>query len=201
MPITLHPTRYLTMRYLAKSNQSKILKEGWQYSTSSHRPKIRAELLKEQHNFCAYTERYITPIDACDIEHFDERKKNNKGEDDYWNWYAVHHWINMHKRSIKEFLPIMLPYDETLPDRICYVNGEFRAIDEDDIEARHLIEFLGWNNPKIAEYRAKMIARYREVHELFFAGDDMRFIEYMKEDPENLSFITALEAELDLSFS
>ncbi|MEM7536521.1 MAG: hypothetical protein AAF639_30335 [Chloroflexota bacterium] len=190
------------MRYLAKSNPSKILEEGWRYSIPSHRPKIREELLKEQYNFCAYTERYITPIDACDIEHFDERKKKNiNGEDDYWNWYAVHHWINMHKRSITNFSPIMLPYDDTLPERIRYVDGEFRAIDEDDIEAHHLIEFLGWNNPKVAEYRAKVIARHREVHQLFFAGDDEKFIEYMKQDSENLSFITALEAELGLSFS
>lgn len=130
------------MRYLRKFQQSEIIKQGWRYATQHHRLQIRTELLKEQNNFCAYTERYITPIDACDIEHFDNRKKNTD-EDSYWNWYAVHHWINMRKRSIENFLPILSPYDETLSTRVRYVDGEFRAANEEDREAIHLIDFLG----------------------------------------------------------
>lgn len=185
------------MRYLRKSEQSAIIKQGWRYATSHHRSHIRNELLKEQNNFCAYTERYITPIDACDIEHFDDRKKNTD-EDSYWNWYAVHHWINLRKRPIEHFLPIMSPYDETLSERVRYSDGEFRAVDETDIEAIHLIEFLGWNDPTIAAYRAKTVARIKDLRALF-NGDDALFLAYMTARPEYLSFISVLEVELSLS--
>lgn len=66
------------MRYLRKSNKSRILAENWHYKRKKDRTKIRSKLLKEQHNFCAYSEYYIQrrPIDADEIEHFDETKKN-----------------------------------------------------------------------------------------------------------------------------
>lgn len=185
------------MRYLRKSEQSEIIKRGWRYSIQSQRPKIRIALLREQKQFCAYTERYIAPIDACDIEHFDDRLKDTP-KDDYWNWYAVHHWINIRKRPIVNFLPIMSPYDETLPNRIRYVDGEFRAVDEDDIEAIHLIEFLGWNDPELAEYRARTINRIKEFR-TFYNGDDAKFVEFITAHPEYLDFISALEVELGLS--
>lgn len=184
------------MRYLRKSATSEIIKQGWQYATAHHRPKIREALLKEQSNFCAYTERYIAPIDACDIEHFDERKKHTT-DDSYWNWYAVHHWINLRKRAIEPYLPMMSPYDETLADRIRYSDGEFRAVHEDDIEAIHLIEFLGWNEPTIAAYRAKTIARIKELRALH--QNDDAFLVYITARPEYLSFISVLEVELGLS--
>ncbi|MEZ4674268.1 MAG: hypothetical protein R2932_08510 [Caldilineaceae bacterium] len=80
----------LPMRYLRKLPESRITREAWRYETDSHRPKIRAELLIEQRGYCAYTERYVNPLDSCDIEHFDNRLKGQP-EDGYWNWYAVHH--------------------------------------------------------------------------------------------------------------
>jgi len=187
------------MRYLNKTELSKVIEQDWQYSTRSHRLKIRAALLEEQKNFCAYTERYIAPVDACDIEHFDDRLKNSEA-DDYWNWYAVHHWINMHKRRIENFLPIMSPYDETLSARVHYENGAFRPVDEKDTEAINLIEFLGWNSPILAEYRAKTVARIKELR-MLYGGDDAGFAVYITADSENLSFITVLEAELGLSLS
>jgi len=185
------------MKYLSKTTESEILKQGWLYSKQSERTKIREALLEEQSNFCAYSERYIAPIDACDIEHFDDRLKG-KDEDNYWNWYAVHHWFNMRKRRLDDrFLPIMRPYDERLHQRIKYENGAFHAVDEEDIEAANLIKFLGWNNPTIAAYRAKTIARIVDLRALF--QDDATFVEYLTSEPENLSFITVLEAELGLS--
>lgn len=184
------------MRYLRKSLHSKIIKQGCRYATQHHRPQIRNELLKEQQNFCAYTERYIEPVDACDIEHFDERKKSSD-DDSYWNWYAVHHWINLRKRSIEHFLPILSPYDETLADRVCYRNGEFQAVNLTDHEALHLIEFLGWNDPTLAAYRAKTVARIKDLRTLF-DDDDAMFLAYITARPEYLSFISVLEVEFGL---
>ena len=188
------------MRYLNKTEQSEIIKQGWRYVTESHRPKIRAALLVEQNSFCAYTEHYINEaIDSPDIEHFDDRLKNSD-EDNYWNWYLVHHKTNMHKGQIKNSLPIMLPYDETLPDRIHYINGAFRAVNEKDTEAVNLIKFLDWNNPDLANDRAEKVQLIKEIRG-FHNGDDAAFIAYITARPQYLSFITVLEAELGLSLS
>jgi hypothetical protein len=187
------------MKYLAKNPQSPIVEAGWRYSTKSHRLKIRQQLLNEQRGFCAYTERYVAPLDACEIEHFDDRKKNTLG-DSYWNWYAVHRWINLRKPRIENFLPILMPYDPTLPKRIHYSEGAFRAIDSADIEAVNLIEFLSWNDPTLAAFRQKHIALIRDTQNRFFRNDPAGFRAYIVENPANLSFQTVLEAELGLKF-
>lgn len=188
------------MKYLNKSAQSQVIQNKWRYATTSHRPKIRAELLREQQGFCAYTERYVAPIDACEIEHFDNRLKGT-ADDDYWNWYAVHRWINQQKRPIAAFLPILLPHDRTLPNRIRYQDGQFQAMHEKDLEAQNLIKFLMWNDPTLALYRNKFVARLKQIKADFFPGDKTGFLDYISSDPENLNFITVLEAELGLSLT
>lgn len=184
------------MRYLRKIPDSKIVQEGWHYRTSSHRPHIRRELLREQQGYCAYTERYVEPLDSCDIEHFDNRLKG-QSEDDYWNWYAVHHWANMQKRSIEQFLPILLPHDPTMAERVVYKAGQFQPVDPNDLAAKNLIAFLKWNDPTVAEYRSKFIRRVKDLRMLL--NDDVLFLAYLREHPEECSFITVLEAELGLS--
>ena len=192
------------MRYLNKSNESQILQQGWRYATSHHRPKIREELLKrEQKGFCAYTEKYIVQeMDSPEIEHFDERLKNT-ADDSYWNWYAVIRRANQikMKKKIADFLPILQPYDTSLPSRVRYENGAFRPVNNNDTEAANLIEFLGWNDPTLANYREKTVRRLKDMHRNFFSGDDAAFLDYIKENPENLSFITVLEAEFGFSFA
>ncbi len=78
------------MRYLSKTSQSIVIAKKWKYSTKSQRPKIRQALIEEQQGYCAYSEKYISPMHASEIEHFDDSKKNT-AEDNYWNWYAISH--------------------------------------------------------------------------------------------------------------
>jgi hypothetical protein len=188
------------MKYLAKDPQSLIIAAGWKYSTQSHRPKIRQQLLAEQCGFCAYTERHVDPLDACEIEHFDDRQKPTL-EDSYWNWYAVHRLSNQQKPRIEKFLPILMPYDPTLPQRIHYNEGAFRAINPADLEAVNLIKFLGWNDPTLAMSRQKHVARIRDTQQRFFPNDPAGFRAYIVQHPDNLNFKTVLEAELGMEFS
>lgn len=187
------------MRYLGKHKDSRVVQEAWRYSNTRHRPKIRTELLTEQYGFCAYSERYVTPMDACEVEHFDPRKKNT-ADDDYWNWYAVHRRMNqlkMHKR-IENYLPILSPYDPALATRIYYKHGQFEAADQ---AAQNLIDFLGWNEPSLAQERAMHIQRKLNDFSRFFKDDLPGFIEYLRQDPTNFSYITALEAELGIAIA
>ena len=190
------------MRYLGKRKDSQVIQAAWQYSNTRHRPKIRTELLTEQHGFCAYSERYVTPMDAWEIEHFDPRKKNTT-DDDYWNWYAVHRRMNQLKmhRSIVDYLPILSPYDPSVSSRIQYEYGQFEPIDAADQAAQNLIDFLGWNEPSLAQERAMHIQRKLNDFSRFFKHDLSGFIEYLSQDPMNFSYITALEAELGVSLT
>lgn len=72
-----------------------------------------------------------------------------------------------------------------------------RKSEQSAIISSHLIEFLGWNDPTIAAYRAKTVARIKDLRALF-NGDDAMFLAYITADPENLSFISVLEVELGL---
>lgn len=187
------------MNYLSKLEDSIILVEKWVYSTKNHRKnlRIRNVLLEEQRGYCAYTEDFMTPTHAVDVEHFDDRLKNT-ANDNYWNYYAVNHRWNSKKRSIVEFLPIMQPYDVTLKDRVFYADGEFQVVDEGDIEAKNLISFLSWNDPSLAECRADVVATWKDMRDELFHGDEDKFIAYLRKRPENLRFITVLRVELGI---
>ncbi len=60
---------------------------------------------------------------------------------------------------------------------------------------RNLIDFLGVNRQEVVEERAKHIARIRNMRQK--VGDDL-LMEILSESPEDLSFSTAIEAELDI---
>jgi hypothetical protein len=184
------------MRYLDKTPESKILAADWRYPQDAS--KIREALVRKQRGFCAYSERFIKHTDSCDVEHFDPNLKNTP-EDSYWNWYGVLHWMNSHKpRKIEPYLPILPPHDSTRGKRIKYEDGLFVSVQDGDVEADNLVKYLGWNRPEVAKDRANHVRRIRDLR-IFFGDDTAGFLNYLRGDPENLSFITALEAELDLA--
>jgi hypothetical protein len=181
------------MKYLRKSLESLVISNQWTYPKDSKR--ISEELRKEQKGFCAYSERYIRPTDAPEVEHFDPRLKSTV-QDSYWNWYAVHRWMNSRKpRNIERFEPMLSPYSEDIEQRIKYKDGFFSPVDVDDHEAQNLIDFLGWNLPELYLERANHVKRLRTVQQVF---DQESFHNYLLENPEDLSFLSALVDELGL---
>ena len=101
-------------------------------------------------------------------------------------------------KKITKYLPILDPNDPQLAQRICYKAGQFQTIKTGDTEAQNLIDFLGWNNPTLARERDGFINRMKKDRARFFLNDTQGFIDYLKEEPGNLSFITALEVELGI---
>lgn len=150
-------------------------------------------LIQLQKGFCAYSERYLKPLDSVELEHFDPRKKNSV-HDGFANWHAVIRWMNAHKaRFIDKFEP--LPnLDSWSTARVWYENGQF-VCSEADVESRNLIDFLGVNRQEVFEERANHIARIKIMRQK--VGSDMLF-EILREVPEQLSFPSALEAELNI---
>ena len=183
------------MRYLSKTPDSEVLKNEWVYSNNANRNRqIKQVLTKEQLHFCAYSERCLLPLDAYDVEHFDDRKKGTQ-DDDYWNYYAVLHSINSKKKAIEQFLPMLSPHSPELTNRITFRNWEFRAVDDEDREAINLINFLNVNGPEIYKERMDHVERLRFLKENL--GDE-KFIKMILRQNSFLSFWTAVETMLEL---
>ena len=187
------------MRFLAKHEESPIVAQGLTYRVDGKNAKLTEALLKEQSGFCAYSEAFLRPIDQGEIDHFDPQLKN-KPEDHYGNWYLIYAKLNRKKkRDIKRFLPILMPSSTELTRRIKYEDGIFQPVDLTDREALNLINFLGMNDQYLVEYRQNHIERLKEIRTR--CGPDEEFISYLTKPKHRaeLSFITALEHELNLN--
>jgi len=185
------------MRYFSKVDTSKILSEGLVYLIQSNRERLRQLLLQEQKGFCAYSERFVRGTDECDIEHFDPRLKETDA-DNYLNWYAVLSWLNSHKaKKIDKYLPIAFPHDPSIQQRIRYDGGYFNVVDDNDIEAKNLIDFLGLNKHELVLDRKKHIDRIKSLMDLC-GGDANLFRTTMLADLDNLNFSTTLFHEFGI---
>lgn len=157
------------------------------------REEARDALIELQKGFCAYSERYLKPLDSVEVEHFDPRKKNNP-EDGFGNWHAVIRWMNAHKfRRIDRYEPLP-DLTSWSPERVRYEHGLFTC-DDRDIETQNLIEFLSVNRQEVFEERSNHIARLRAIQRKF--GNDL-LIEILRDSPADLSFPTAIVAELGI---
>ncbi|PKP15753.1 MAG: hypothetical protein CVU07_09100 [Bacteroidetes bacterium HGW-Bacteroidetes-23] len=150
------------MKRVFKNPNSKIILENFRYRSNTNNSNLGNLLLIEQRNFCAYTEHYIGSDDASDIEHFNPNLKD-KPEDNYFNWYKVKHLPN--QRKTKNWIEnILMPYDESLENRVLYFDGEYHARPNDEA-ANNLIILLDLNNPKRIEDRKRYIKRRKEALE------------------------------------
>lgn len=145
------------MKRIIKNPASQIISENLKYRSGNIR--LSDLLLKEQKNFCAYTEEYIAFNDAKDIEHFNPNLKNTE-DDGYTNWYMVKHLPNQRK-STTWLEPILYPFDENFEKRIIYNDGAYFA-KPDDIEANNLITLLDLNNIQKVSLRKRYIKRRKE---------------------------------------
>jgi uncharacterized protein (TIGR02646 family) len=191
------------MQYLNKSTDSKAI--SLKYTNTADRLKIKEILLHdEQKGFCAYTERFIKNTDSAHIEHFFPKAEYPDKIDDYHNWYVVLAWINENrpKKLVSQantFLPILIPYEKSVSKRITYKNGEFIAVDESDIEAKNLINFLSLNHFMLYKDRNAHVDYIRILRS--FCNSEEEFLTLLKSDKDNLSFATALKYELGIDIS
>jgi hypothetical protein len=190
------------MKFLSKNEQSEIVSKGLFYKKTNAKTNaiIRTILIKEQHNFCAYTEKYFRDLDSVVVEHFDSSKKY---QDDYYNYYAVLAKANLYKKDEKHrnnrfFETKFYQNYEELNNRIQYIKGEyiFEAVDENDQEAIDFIDFLDLNHPSLYNERKKHLQR---IYDIFINFHGSFYLSYFKKYPEELSFITVIENELSLN--
>lgn len=168
------------------------------YSVASERDELRKGLLQEQYGFCAYSEEFVKQSDSCNIEHFYPKGENPSKEDDYMNLYATRSWLDEHKpKKIAPFLPILEPHSADLHDRIHYEAGIFKCVNEGDVEAQHLIDFLGFNKYEVSDDRRRHVSRVKQLKMSSWLSET-EFLEYLKTHRQELSYATALEKELGI---
>ena len=190
------------MKFLSKQQSSVILKKGLTYKKDRDNSKLREELQNEQKQFCAYTEKYIQELDSSEVEHFNSTLKYN---DDYFNYYAVIRNANLYKKdeAYKEasfFDSLFFQNEEEFNSRIKYVGGLYYETDENDEEAKDLIDFLGFNHSKLYKQRKRHVKRLSKTFEAAkYSTKD--YIKYFREHKEELSFITAIEEEFKVDLS
>jgi hypothetical protein len=189
------------MKFLGKNKDSKILNQSLVYK--ENKPKNNKKLLEllihEQKNFCAYTEKYLEELDATEVEHFNS---DIKYKDNYFNYYAVTRKANLYKKDEKYkdstfFKTLFFQNNKELKSRIKFIDNIYFEINENDTEAKELIDFLGFNNPILSKQRKRHVERLREC---FKKGNYSKeeIINHFLNHNQELSFITAIEAELDL---
>ncbi|MEZ4827920.1 MAG: hypothetical protein R3C61_16795 [Bacteroidia bacterium] len=142
-------------------------------------------------------------MDSVDVEHFDSSLKY---EDDYFNYYAVLRKANQYKKDEKYkgasfFENKFFQKREVFDARIRYVEGgDYEEIDLDNTEARDLIDFLGFNHEFLHRDRKNHIRRLKNLFSDANWNREKQ-IEYFQQNKSELSFITALEVELELDLS
>lgn len=192
------------MQFLSKNKGSDILKASLVYKPKGDNTVLRDKLIAEQFNYCAYTEKYLQPLEQVDVEHFDSSKKNT-ADDNYYNYYAVITTANKYKKDEEyagsSFFNNKFYQDKaTLNSRIGFANNIFFEINEDDTEARDFIDFLGLNHPKLSQERKSHVKRMAD--HFANANFDIEKIKgYFKEYPSELSFVTALNSEFKHDFT
>jgi hypothetical protein len=193
------------MKFLSKRADSQILLENLVYNNNAdNNRRIRDLLMAEQFNFCAYTEKYLQPLDAVEVEHFNSAIKNT-GKDGYYNYYAVIRVANIYKKdeayaNATFFQSLFFQDDQALNTRIGFANNIYYEIDENDAEARDFIDFLGLNDSRLAEQRAKHVKRLKETFTAAGFSDE-QIINHFTNNKEELSHLTAIEREFNMNLT
>ena len=191
------------MKFLTKIPDSQIRVDDLTYQKGVSNSELRLRLLDEQKNFCAYTEKYIEPgIDTSEVEHFNPSLKYN---DDYFNYYTTLRSANERKiRKYKEyqnalfFATRFFQNNEDFKTRIRYEDFVYEPITEEDQDAKDLIDYLGFNDDYLFTARINHIKRLQETIGSFSLQEK---IEYFTRNKSDLSYITAIEKELDINLS
>lgn len=182
------------MKRVFKNPTSEIIITKIFYKKGDNK-KLASILLREQKNFCAYTEEYIGINDAVDIEHFNPNVKYLE-TDSYQNWFMVKHKPNNLKRT-NWIEPILYPFDENFETRLIYSDGYFLHNPE-DIEAKNLIDLLDLNDEIFVKNRKRFIQRRKErIAEKEISAFDY-FTEKIENEIESLKYLRAIQEEFGI---
>ncbi|HAH55965.1 MAG TPA: hypothetical protein DCM02_11970 [Flavobacterium sp.] len=182
------------MKRIIKPSDSEVIQNKIYYKKAANKH-LSTILLKEQKNFCAYTEEYIGINDAADIEHFNPNLKYTKN-DSYQNWFMVKHKPNNLKRT-NWIEPILHPTSQDFEQRLIYFDGYFLHNPE-DVETKNLIDLLNLNNEIFVKNRKKYIERRKErIKEKYIPAKDY-FQDKIDSEIDCIKYLRAIQEEFNI---
>lgn len=184
------------MKRIVKNLSPEIIQNKLIYKKGSNK-ELSSILLREQKNFCAYTEEYIGINDAADIEHFNPNLKYSEN-DSYNNWFMVKHKPNNIKRS-KWIEDVLHPTEEDFEKRLIYYDGSFIHHPE-DLQTKNLIELLNLNDEIFVKNRKKYIQRRKEMIKLreFTGREKEYFQDLINSELESIKYLRAIQEEFNI---
>ena len=182
------------MKRIIKNPDSEVILNTIKYKKGSNK-ELASILLKEQKNFCAYTEEYIGINDAVDVEHFNPNLKYSD-TDSYQNWFLVKHKPNNLKRT-NWIEPILHPTDEYFEQRLIYFDGYFLNKPE-DFETKNLIDLLNLNDEIFVKNRKKYIERRKERIKEKCVSEEDYFQEKINFEIDSIKYLRAIQVEFEI---
>lgn len=182
------------MKRIFKDSNSQIIINNLSYKKGKNSA-LGKILLKEQKNFCAYTEEYIGINDAVDIEHFNPNLKYSEN-DSYQNWFMVKHKPNNLKRT-NWIEPILHPTSNDFEQRLIYFDGYFLHQPE-DIETKNLIDLLNLNEEIFVKNRKKYIERRRERMNEKQLNPLEYFTKQVNSEVDTIKYLRAIQEEFEI---
>jgi hypothetical protein len=183
------------MRRIIKNSNSEVILNNIKYKKGDNKT-LASILLKEQKNFCAYTEEYIGNNDAIDIEHFNPNLKY-LDVDSYQNWFMVKHKPNNLKRT-NWIEPILHPTDEDFEEKLIYSEGYF-LYNPEDLKTKNLIELLNLNDEIFVKNRKKYIERRKERIKEKGISEKEYFQEKINSEIDSIKYLRAIQEEFKIN--
>jgi len=182
------------MRRIIKKPDSAIIQKNLVYKKGDNK-ELSSILLKEQKNFCAYTEEYIGINDAVDVEHFNPNLKYSDA-DSYQNWFMVKHKPNNLKRT-NWIEPILHPTEQDFEQRLIYSDGYF-FYNPEDIATKNLIDLLNLNDEIFVKNRKKYIERRKDrINEKGISSEEY-FHEKVNSEIDSIKYVRAIQEEFNI---
>lgn len=154
--------------------------------------------MKEQKNFCAYTDEPLSVTNSGDIEHFNPTLKNTP-KDNYTNWFLVgHEWNKRKGYKWDRFQPVIHPTDPGLEERIIYKDGNYFPRSESDKEAENLIRLLQLDHPALAEKRKCYIKRVARHMKAYNETATSFFSDLLEVEPCGIFYPRAIKEEFGI---
>jgi hypothetical protein len=188
------------MRRVVKDPASVVITNNLSYipGNSANNRQLADVLLSEQKGFCVYTDEYISRSDARDVEHFNPSLKGT-AEDSYNNWFVVKHQWNKEKSDKwGNYQPILHPTADDFEERVVYIDGDYFAVSEDDLEAKNLIKLLRLDDPALAIKRKKYLTRKRDEMSVYGVDALSFFMTLIEDDICQVHYIRAIKEEFNV---
>jgi hypothetical protein len=183
------------MRRIIKNSNSEVILNNIKYKKGDNK-KLASILLKEQKNFCAYTEEYIGINDAVDIEHFNPNLKY-LDTDSYQNWFMVKHKPNNLKRT-NWIEPILHPTEDDFEQRLIYSEGYF-FFNPEDIVTKNLIDLLNLNDEIFVKNRKRYIERRKDRIQEKGISEEEYFQEKINSEIDSIKYLRAIQEEFKIN--